>query len=410
MLSLPNGCHISEMRIAPANQDIKKNWVIYYSFYDPGYPKPKLRQLRGMNHLKTLSERRKKCKELMEWELKYLMSGFNPFEKQINRGISEVTEDTPFVMALNKALEKINVEPETLTDIKSVIKGTTIAARKLGFESKAVSHITRKYFKSIFEKCKEMNPKFSANRQNVYRKWLKRLFDELIEMEAVESNPLVSIRKEKTTKKERVLPTEEQRREINEFLKEKYYPFWRTMQIFFTSDSRQRELFRVQAKHVNLEDQSCLYLVKKGKEERWVRRPIIDAALFLWEEILSECKSEEDFLFSDGLVPGNKQISSSQFGRRWQRHVKGTCKPRIKPNSRKKHYKPVPKLNIDIDLNSLRHTSITELMDRLDKEYNPANDVKKISGHTTEKMIAKVYDMNNQNRKDDKVKKAGGLF
>jgi integrase len=181
------------------------------------------------------------------------------------------------------------------------------------------------------------------------------------------------------------------------------------MQIFFTSDSRETELFRVQAKHVNLKDQSCLFLVKKGREERWVRRPIIDAALFLWKEILSECKSDEDYLFSKNLVPGKTKISSTQFGRRWQRHVKGTAKVRRKENSRKK-YVPKDKLNINIDLNSLRHQSITELMDKLDKEYNPAKDVTGITGHTTEKMIAKVYDMNNDKRKNDKVKKIGGLF
>jgi hypothetical protein len=71
---------------------------------------------------------------------------------------------------------------------------------------------------------------------------------------------------------------------------------------------------------------------------------------------------------------------------------------------------PKDKLNINIDLNSLRHQSITELMDKLDKEYNPAKDVTGITGHTTEKMIAKVYDMNNDKRKNDKVKKIGGLF
>jgi integrase len=81
-----------------------------------------------------------------------------------------------------------------------------------------------------------------------------------------------------------------------------------------------------------------------------------------------------------------------------------------KVNSRKKKYEPEKKLNINVSLGSLRHQSITELMDKLDKEYNPAKEIMPLTGHTTEKMIAKVYDINNARRKNDKVKKAGGLF
>src|SRR5690348_7146732 len=323
-ISLPNGCYIYEMKISPKNLDIEKDWIIYYSFYDPEYPKPKLRQIRGMNHLTTVAERKREVKKLMDLELGLLMDGFNPFKNKIIKDNSEVSADTPFITALNKALEKVKVEPTTLIDIKSVVKGTSLAARQLGIEDKPIKNISRKYFKSIFETCEENNPRFSANRKNVYRKWLKKLFDELIEMEAVETNPLVFIKKEKITKKERTLPNDEQRRKINKYLKENHYYFWRAMQIYFTLDARQTELFRIQAKHVDLENQSCLCLIKKGKHKRWIGRPIIDAAMFLWREIMSECKSDEDFIFSEGLIPGKKKISAIQFGRRWQRDRKST--------------------------------------------------------------------------------------
>lgn len=83
--------------------------------------------------------------------------------------------------------------------------------------------------------------------------------------------------------------------------------------------------------------------------------------------------------------------STDPFGRRWRRHVK-------------------VKLGINVDLYSLKHLNTTELMDRLDKDYNPAKDVQKLTGHTSETMIAKVYDMNFKGRKDDKIKKAGRGF
>lgn len=423
MIHLIEGCYASDIKVKPANWEtekasIKKKWYIYYRFYDPrhkeDYPKGKLRILKGMNEFNTLEERQTATKAFIKQQEDILkVQHYNFITKEFMTPAferkSELSPDTPFIEALNIALTKVEAVPETITDIKSVVKGVDIAARKLEIHEYPIKDISRKHFAAIFEKCKD-NPKFSKNRQNVYRKWLIKLYKTLFKMEAVESNPLKDIEKEKVVKRERVLPTVTQRKQINEFLRKNYYHFWRCMQIFFTSDARQKELFRVQAKHINLEDQSVLYLVKKGQEERWVRRPIVDAALFLWEEILSECKSEEDFIFSYGLIPGKKQISSTQFGRRWQRHIKGTAKRKVKTNSRKKNYQPPKKLNIDVDLNSLRHQSITELMDILDKTYDPIKEVMQMTGHKSEKMIAKVYDINNVPRKNDKVKKTARLF
>ena len=410
MINLPNGCYISEMKVAPKSLDIEKDWIIYYSFYDPEFPKPKLRQIRGMNHFKTVAERLKEVKKIKALELSFLMEGFNPFKEEVVHKLpSELSPDTPFILALNKAFEKVKAVPGTITDIRSVIKGVDLAAQKLSIDKKPIKDISRKHFVAIFEQCEKDNQRFSKNRQNVYRKWLIKLYKILFKLEAVESNPLKDIEKEKITRNEKTLITYEERTIIRNYLRSNHYYLWRLMQIFFTSDARQIELYRVQKKHVNLKDQSCLYLVKKGQEERWVRRPIIDAALFLWEEILSECKTDEDYLFSVKMRPGAKQQDSEQFGRAWRRHVNGTLKTKRKENSRKKHA-PVEKLNIPVKLNRLRHQSITEMMDSLDKQYNPAKDITPLTGHTTEKMIAKVYDLNFESRKYDKVKKLGRLF
>ncbi len=40
MISLPNGCHCSEMTVFPKNWDkpgssVKKDWYLSYRFYDP---------------------------------------------------------------------------------------------------------------------------------------------------------------------------------------------------------------------------------------------------------------------------------------------------------------------------------------------------------------------------------------
>lgn len=398
---LPNRCYVTPFKIIPANRDIDKDWIICYTFYDPDLGGLR-RQIRGMNHFKNKAQREWYCTRLIESELEILRNGFNPFKKEIIPSADmDVSPYTPFITALRVAYTKIHCVEGTMKDIKSVLKGTEEAAKKLGIDKKPVKDVTRKYFKLIFEQCRK-NPTFTNNRQNVYRKWLKKLFDELIEMEAVDSNPLVFIKKEKTVKKDRRLPTEEERKLINHYLKENHYYFWRAIQMFKASGARETEFMAVQKKHVDLKEQRCLYTINKGRVVREIWRPITDSALPFWEEIMSEATNNEDYLFSLELKPGKKHLKTEALSRRWQRYVKGTA-----PAKKGYNKKDTGCLHIDVDLYALKHLNTTEIMDALDKEYNPAKDVQKLTGHTSEAMIIKIYDKNNKERKDDKIKRIG---
>jgi integrase len=382
---LPNNCSIDGFKIAPADLSMDKKWFVYYTFYDPEYPNGFRRQIRGgINRFKNFKVRKEAAEELMKHEMAELLDGFNPFKRKlIVPANSDVIPDTPFIQALQIAFKKIKGVKGTLVDIQSVIKGTAEAAEKLGIDQMPVKNVSRKYFKMIFEQCK-YNPRFSANRQNVYRKWLKKLFDELIEMESVEVNPLVFIRKEKIVKKKRVMPTDEQRRQISKYLKENFYNFWRAIQIFFASGSRETELMNVKIKDIDLKNQQCRYLVLKGKEAHEVTRPISDAVLHLWEELKGE---DEDYLFSYDLTPGANKLSTEALSKRWKRHVK-------------------KELGINVDLYALKYLNTTEIMEILDD----TKEAMKLTAHTTEAMIVKIYDTKNKQRKDDKIKKVGSTF
>jgi integrase len=345
------------------------------------------------------------AEQLIGDEMEKLMEGFNPFKRELIVPVNaDVTPNTPFIQALQICFKKIKGVKGTLVDIQSVIKGTSYAAEKLGIDRMPIKSVSRKYFKMIFEQCKIDNPRFSDNRQNVYRKWLKRVYDELIEMEAVETNPLISIKKLKTSRKERIIPTNEERKLINDFLHTKYYNFWRSVQIFFTSGAREIELMAVKKSDVDLQNQKCRYTIKKRKQEEIVWRPITYAALPLWEEIYNEAK-EGDYIFSYNLKPGPHFLNTEALSKRWKRHIKGGVKSRSKKGG-----KISTGLQLNIDLYTLKHLNTTELMDKLDKEYNPAKDVKELTAHKEEAMIVKIYDVHNKERKDEKVKRIGGRF
>ena len=77
MIQLQFGCYCSELKVSPKNWQtrkvsLKKDWFVYYRFYDPllkdnpKFRKGKLIVLKGMNQFKTIEERQDHNKQIIE--------------------------------------------------------------------------------------------------------------------------------------------------------------------------------------------------------------------------------------------------------------------------------------------------------------------------------------------------------
>ena len=83
-IPLPNGCKMTPIGVYPTNWQskrapIKKNWYIWYRFYDPRFSKPKKVQIMGMNGYGKLKDRQEITQQILDYELQQLTSGYNPF-------------------------------------------------------------------------------------------------------------------------------------------------------------------------------------------------------------------------------------------------------------------------------------------------------------------------------------------
>lgn len=396
---LPNGCYCSTPKICPKSAYGKKastvkDWFIQYRFYDPtivddqGKIIPHQEVFRGMNHCKNLTDRRAVCRDHIQTEIENLHNGYNPAKKRFITHHDEIfaaNKQTPFIKALWAAYKGITGVPGTLTDIKSVIKGVEQAAMELRFDMIPVSEISIRYIYAILERCRKLNKRFSDKRYNKYRAYLMKLFKQLRRMEAVQSNPMKDIDVIKIKKPIRRILTKEERTLIDSKLHDERYEFWRLLQIFFHSGSRETELMKVQAKHVDLDNQLCKYNVLKG-EDRDVDRPIKTIVLSLWSELLAACKSPDDFLFSKNLHPGPLKIRPDQITRRWQKYVKW----------------PADKggMGIPAGFYSLKHSNYTETTDILNEKYSPKAADEIMIKQTSHKNtgMAVVYDKNRDSR------------
>lgn len=77
MINLPNSCKCTELNVFPnnwtyKNQSLKKDWYVYYRFYDPVFKDiPKYRYgklviIKGMNQFKTVLERQENTRLIIE--------------------------------------------------------------------------------------------------------------------------------------------------------------------------------------------------------------------------------------------------------------------------------------------------------------------------------------------------------
>ena len=90
MILLPFSCHCTELKVVPnnwanKNSSLKKDWYIYYRFYDPNYKEhPKFKQgklvvIKRMNQFKTILERQESTRTIILQEMEKLkITSFKP--------------------------------------------------------------------------------------------------------------------------------------------------------------------------------------------------------------------------------------------------------------------------------------------------------------------------------------------
>ncbi len=378
MISLPNSCRCSTPSVHPknwktTNAKVNLTWYILYRFYEDG-KKPKQVMLKGMNIYSNLKSKQTITENLIANELKQLQSGYNPNSKVITN--LEADTSMQFIEALQAALKQLHTEPHTTEDIASVLRYVSQAAKSLGSNNIPIAEIRRKHLRQVLDKATEGK---SSNTFNHYRKYLSILFKELLEMEAVEFNPVRDIAKRKTVKKIRQTLTPEERVIVDKHLKEKYFAFWRFLQIFFHGGVRIVELMRLQFKDVDLASQRYKTIIKKGRSSNEVWKIITNEALPYWQA-LSQSANINDFVFSKGLIPGAVQIKAYQITKRWYRLVK----------------KP---LNISCDFYACKHLKATMVSEQLGHQA-----AAKLASHTSTAMIVKFYDIDKKKREDEALK------
>jgi integrase len=393
---LPGGCSMSAPSISPANwkqvsASCKKDWYIFYRFYDPvNRPKGLPKIVKGMNDYKTAPERRAATERALEDELALLRGGYNPATRSwAATEAGELTEYTPLVKALQTAAQLITCAEATKNDIRGMLHWIPIAITKARLDNLSVGEVKERHVLQILDRCSQIKSRWdwSVHKHNKYRSYLMILFKRIKKAGAIETNPCTDIEKErsKELKAKRTTLTPAERSLVDQHLRKTQYPFWRLLHIFFHSGARESEIMLVKGKDVDLEHQYFTRIVKKGSRFREVSTPIKDIALPYWTEAMATC-GPDDFVFGRKFLPGPVGMKARHISRTWQRKVK------------------VP-LGIDADFYSLKHSNSTETA-AIAGEQAAAEQ----NGHPTTAMVRSIYDTKREEREHARLKKVNNPF
>lgn len=402
MIALFDGCYCSELQVHPKNWNqagasVKKDWYIYYRFYDPQIRdaqdriKPKLCIVKGMNGAKDLAGRRFATKVLVEEHFKLLqVEGFNQITGKYMAPVItdtqyEIDPSTPVIDALTGSMHRLSVTSRVKIGIKCVIKGIALAACQLRYDRIEISRITRRHIKSLLEQCARNSERWSNTRFNMYRGYLMMLFKELVELEASPANPIRDISKRKLTKKIKEVLSTGDRTRINDHLANVFPRFQKFVHLFFHSGGRKTELLQLKPSMVDLKNQSYRCMIKKGRQYKEVDRTIKTIAIPFWKFFLQDCPGDH-FIFGPLFEPGLKPIGQDMPTKYWKDYVKID-------------------LEITADFYSLKHLNTSEVVDALDEKAAAS-----LNAHSSTAMVVNIYDVKQKDRQHNRLKDVGNSF
>ena len=359
MKQLKFGCSRTEIFLSPdleklsKKEAMTKKWFVECVFYDPRF-KNGLPVRKEFNRYKTYEERLEASKIMTKKIIKLLDEDhFNPITKKfMDAPDEEYNEEMDMISALKLAASHKTGSKNHVRNVRDCVKLMEGVFKKNGYDYLKISDVKLKHVKSALDQSD-----LTDNTYNKYRTYLSGLFKDLIVNSCLEVNPCTYLPTKIVVPEVRSTLSDDKFELVYCYLRDHYYEFFRYFNIFFMSGARTSELFRVQVKNIDLEKREYKTLVMKRRRYTWVTKVIVKDVLYLWEELVNESKSGEDYLFSKGLKPGIKSIRPDQITTRWRRHVKESEK--IKDSKGRV-------VKITEDFYSLKHL----FLDKVDEYYS----------------------------------------
>ncbi len=291
-------------------------WTIEYRVFNPAFNAMERRVIK-MNRIRKkysrVSDFKAYCADVITRLNTQLATGWNPFEGCAGNS----RELTPINAVLDKYLvdKAGDVRPDTLINYRSFVKVFKEWVEK-NYGKIAISGFNRVMatnFMDFIVQEKGLHGRSYNNRL----KQARAFFTYAIEKFYCKENPFASIKTKREEGKKRIMVPHEVRKEIYKYWSERNENYIVLCELVFSALIRPKECWRLHVSDLMLADR-YIEVSEDDSKTHYRRSPSLTPELVTRLEKMTRHANKSDYLFSDGYMPGKKQMAYSRFRKDWQ--------------------------------------------------------------------------------------------
>lgn len=372
----------SLLTFKPAQLSIGKEWFVYYYVTNPTTEKLVRRKIK-LNHISSISQRKKHATHVINSINQKLYSGWNPFlEESAPRGFSNLIE----VLDLFLRTKKKELRSDSFRTYNSFVEMLKNWLVKSGREKLCVANFNRmdamRYMDDIDQEKNLSNSTF-----NNYMRFNRLVFAWLIDHGYCVENHFIDIKKRMTSEKQRILIPENTRNDIKEYLEATDYDFLIVCLLVFHALIRPKEITYLKPEAFSLNNQTIFLSGQftKNKRDRIITIP--NALMPYLAQWNFNAASNSEFIYGENFKPGKTPINARRFSKKWDK-----LRTQLKLDSKMKLY-------------SLRDSGIVQM---LNDGISPEEVMKQADHASLE--ITTVYTKFANPKGSEQIKKRGTSF
>lgn len=320
---------------------LKTGKVDYIEYYVRSpFTQEFIRKRVRVSHIKSVSERKKYARELIQIINQKLYDGWNP--------LVEETATNSYVL-LTKALQTFinqkqkELRPDSIRSYRSFLDKLLAFLKANKLEKCYCASFEKKYAANFMMELYR-NTAISSKTWNNYLNFFRSLWNWMIENQYAVANPFTELSKKQQTKKTRIVIPHNKREEIRTHLEATDYSFMIATMLVFHCLLRPKEISMLKPSNFLLKEQVIRVPaeVSKNKHERLATIPnTFMPYLVAWNW---NNAAPNEYIFGPDFNAGKTPICARRFAKKWD-------KLRIKM-----------KLPMEMKLYSLRDSGIIQLL------------------------------------------------
>lgn len=242
--------------LVTCSKNLQKKWFVQFMWHDRENNEKKRIQIKhDINKWTTLKDRLQYGKDFTYYITDKLQRDWNPLTNEFYhkpKNSYQTWADKDICSAMNDAINVINLAPDSMKGYRLAVKYFNHAAKKIKLEQTEVSKIKRSMIIQILDAYADTR-KASNVQYNKNLGYLHAIFQKVVLYADLLGNPFTGIPKKAVVEsKGFIRPTDQEQKEIRDYLLENDLNFLRFILVIYHTGMRPAEILKLKIKDIDL--------------------------------------------------------------------------------------------------------------------------------------------------------------